>query len=296
MNKRRSSVLVAIAAIALVVASAVQFEPARQAGAQATSTSTPVATSTPDPGTPAATSAPVVTATPLTTATSAPDAATATATSTPVATTLAATPAATAAPAPFATATAAPAATGSSGDEQSGSTYNEELPGGGGHNAVSANNRVDNRLLVRGSVKLDHIPGPNASPVNEASAFASCTGCQTFSVALQVALISKTATSITPQNLAAAVNYQCSNCVTVARAVQYVVQVDDPTQVPDDVRDLVKQMQDQLQGLSQDRSVTQADQAEAVINSVMAQFSELGQSLYDQRQEETQPTTPGAGG
>jgi putative peptide zinc metalloprotease protein len=217
----------------------------------------------------------------------------ATQTSTPGAAGSTATPAATAAPAATATPTAT---TGTSADEQPGSTYNEEFPGGGAHNIVTANNRVDNRLLVRGSVKLDHIPGPDAGPVNEARAFASCSGCQTFSIALQVALISKTATSITPQNFASAINYQCTNCVTVARAVQYVVQVDDPTQVPDDVRNLVKQMQDQLQALSQDRSVTQSNQAEAVINGVIAQFSELSQSLYDQRQEETQPTTPGAGG
>src|SRR5205085_7356729 len=84
------------------------------------------------------------------------------------------------------TPSATPLATaGALEEEQPGATFNEELPGGGGHNNVNAVNRVDNRRLVRGSVKLVHVPGPSAAPVNEARAFASCIACQTFSVALE---------------------------------------------------------------------------------------------------------------
>jgi putative peptide zinc metalloprotease protein len=236
---------------------------------------------------PADTSTPAAAGTVVSTAGTATTATTPAPAGTPQPATVTATVAAT--PAPAATAAAA-----STADEQPAALSSEVVPGGGGHNNVNAVNRVDNRLLVRGSVELEHVPGPSAAPVNQAQAFASCNGCQTFAIALQIALISKTASSITPQNYAVAVNYQCNGCVTVARAIQYVLQVDDPTQTPDDVRNLVDQMQDQLQALTHDNSIAQADQAEAVINNVIAQFTELGQSLNDQRQEETQPTTPGA--
>jgi putative peptide zinc metalloprotease protein len=288
MPNYRMWILISIAAAALFLALVTSLRPSLQAGAQTASTDTPTAS-------PSASATVIASADMTSTPASSPLA-------TPMqaagltATAPLATPTSTSGPA----ATASPVATGTpstalSAEEQPGSIFAEELPGGGGHNTVNAVNRVDNRLLVRGRVELDHIPGPTAAPVNEADAFGSCTGCQTLSVGLQVALISKDASSITPQNFASAINYQCTNCVTVARALQYVVQVDDPTQTPDDVQSLVRQMQDELQSLSQDRSVTQAAQAEAVINNVIAQFSELTQNLSDQRQEQTQPDTAGGG-
>lgn len=98
------------------------------------------------------------------------------------------------------------------------------------------------------------------------------------------------ATQITPQNYAVAYNFQCTGCDTVARALQFVIQVDDPDQVPDDVRRLIDSMNDQLQSAAHDRNVTDNSQVDGIVNNVIAQFSSLGQSLYDQRDEATQPT------
>jgi hypothetical protein len=173
-------------------------------------------------------------------------------------------------------------------------TSTEESPGGGPQNRIVVINRSDNRLRVRAKVQLNHMPGDSVSPTNYAEAFSSCDGCQTFAVALQIDLISRDASQITPQNAAIALNYQCNSCHTIARASQYVIQVDDPNQVPDRVRDLVNDMNHELNRLASEHSVNDVTEAEGVLNNVMANFQDLAQSLMDQRDESVDPTTPGA--
>jgi putative peptide zinc metalloprotease protein len=60
---------------------------------------------------------------------------------------------------------------------------------------------------------------------NEAYAFASCRDCRTVAVAFQVVLVVGSVDVVVPQNLSAAVNYACVECVTYALATQLVVTV-----------------------------------------------------------------------
>ncbi len=70
--------------------------------------------------------------------------------------------------------------------------------------------------------------GQAVGTTNEAYALASCTGCAAVAVAFQVVLIVGQADVIVPQNLSAAVNYNCIQCVTYALASQLVVTLDGP--------------------------------------------------------------------
>jgi len=171
--------------------------------------------------------------------------------------------------------------------------YTENQGGAGGKNVVKAINQQDNELKVDGSIQVNHISGDSVAPVNYAYAYSSCTDCQTFAVALQINLISKTATSIRPQNTAIALNYQCTRCDTVAQALQYTYQVDDPSKLPTNVASLVKDMNDQLKDLRQEHNLT-ATQAESRITAVVAQFKGLAQSLNTQRKEDKATTNPNA--
>ncbi|MDQ2786162.1 MAG: hypothetical protein M3Y58_14305, partial [Chloroflexota bacterium] len=170
----------------------------------------------------------------------------------------------------------------------------QEIPNGGGsYNIVRVQNKTDNRLRVKAKIQLNHIPGDTVQPVNYAEAIGSCTTCQTFAVALQIDLRSRTATTVAPQNAAVALNIKCTGCTTVADAYQYVVPVDDPTQTPDNVKELINQMQRQLKAIAETPDITATD-AEARINAVIGQFTDLANSLYQQRDQRTDTDTPGA--
>lgn len=70
--------------------------------------------------------------------------------------------------------------------------------------------------------------GNTIDTTNEAYAFASCSGCTAVAVSFQVVLIVGEADVVVPQNLSAAVNYQCIECVAYALASQLVVTLDGP--------------------------------------------------------------------
>ena len=199
------------------------------------------------------------------------------------------------APAAQGSGSAAPVATESCapGEDDQGSAvaYSENSGGGGAKNIVTANNRSDGRLLVRGAVQLNHISGPTVEPVNEARAMSSCTDCQTFAVALQINLIGRDATRVTPQNLAVALNIECTRCITVARALQYVYTVDDPNETPEDFKQLIREMEHELKRLDNERGIT-VDEAEARINDILARFRQLADSLRDERDETEEADTP----
>ncbi len=63
---------------------------------------------------------------------------------------------------------------------------------------------------------------------NEAYAFASCNGCAAVAIGFQVILVLGQADVVVPQNLAAAVNYNCLACATYALAKQLVLTLDGP--------------------------------------------------------------------
>jgi hypothetical protein len=242
---------------------------------------------------------PIPTATAVPTATVAPTATTAptTAASTPMGTPTAA-PADAAAPAsttsnptasPTTTASDTPAASVATDDVD----YQEIPNGGGSNNIVKVQNKTDNRLRVKAKIQLNHIPGDSVQPVNYALAIGSCTDCQTYAVALQIDLRNPTASVVAPQNAAIVANIKCNGCTTVADAYQYVVPVDDPTQVPDNVKALINQMQQTLQTIAHTPSMSAADAA-TQINNVIAQFVDLAHSLYQQHSQTTDNDTPGA--
>lgn len=195
--------------------------------------------------------------------------------------------------APTATATTQPSATaaataGAATSDQTGATA---ANGGGGNNVVQAINHADNHVQIRTGITLTRVPGSTVRSSNIATSYSSCSNCQTLSVALQIVLISKTARDVQPANVATAVNYQCDHCTTVARALQYVLSVDDPTQVPPEVNQLMAQMHHTLAQIQSDGSIADAEQQ---VNAVIAQYQSLTAYLHDRRDATTAGTSPNA--
>src|SRR6185369_9793781 len=139
-------------------------------------------------------------------------------------------------------------------------------------------------------LQFNQITSPNVGPVNEAYAFTSATNAQTLVVALQLNLRRADAPKVTPQNYAFAVNYNAHNVLTVARALQYTIPVDDPQNPPQEVVDLLTEMRRELQRISNDPSIQLAD-AEARIDAVIQRFQQLALFLDDQRHVDDRDNT-----
>jgi hypothetical protein len=98
---------------------------------------------------------------------------------------------------------------------------------------------------------------------------------------------------VSPENAAIALNYQCTRCYTRAWALQYVISVDDPRVVPDDVSRLIKAMDREMNDIRADKSIT-LEQAIGRIEAVVAEFKSLAADLRVQTSDRTDTTTPGA--
>ena len=167
--------------------------------------------------------------------------------------------------------------------------------GGGANNQVMLYNATGGNLQVRGMAQLNQITAPTVGPLNCAMAQngvlsapslnvqpVGCTGCDSYAVALQINLYSRSATNVTPVNVARAQNFQCLNCVAESEAFQYNLPVDDPMQVPGDVATLVRQFNDELRLLQTSRA-SSPQTAAAQIDQIIAQFQELATALNQQR-------------
>jgi putative peptide zinc metalloprotease protein len=105
--------------------------------------------------------------------------------------------------------------------------FNEPLPPEPGDNQSLAVNTTDHSVTYE--VAIAWVWATDGDPVlnvNEAYAFASCSDCVTVAVAFQVVVIVGDANVVVPQNLSAAVNYECFACITAAVASQLVVTVE----------------------------------------------------------------------
>jgi putative peptide zinc metalloprotease protein len=101
--------------------------------------------------------------------------------------------------------------------------FDRPLPPAEGDNQALAVNTEDGSVVYDVSFALVWADGDAALNVNEAYALASCRGCRTVAVAFQVVLLVGSVDVVVPQNLSAAVNYACVECVTYALATQLVV-------------------------------------------------------------------------
>lgn len=107
--------------------------------------------------------------------------------------------------------------------------FNRPLaPGPGDNQAMSVNTQNGTATYDVAFALVwveDDSPALNS---NEAYAFASCSDCAAVAIGFQVVLVTGDNHVAAPQNIAAAVNYDCVGCLTYALAVQLFVTVDHP--------------------------------------------------------------------
>jgi putative peptide zinc metalloprotease protein len=94
---------------------------------------------------------------------------------------------------------------------------------GGGDNTAIAINTKDGATVFRIAFAIRHVMNGVVDQGNAAVAVASCTECATVAIAIEIVLVESNANVVTPTNLALAFNNQCTLCLTVANAYQFVL-------------------------------------------------------------------------
>ena len=187
---------------------------------------------------------------------------------------------------------------GPEAEEPDGITIEEALQaawthdgtGNGPRNIVRLKNKVSGQLRVRGNVQVNRIDSDTVAPFNYAFAYNACSsGVATLTVALQLNVYRAGAPVVAPENYAIGVNYGCNRCVALARAVQFVIPVEDPSAMPDDVREAARQLDAELRVLHSEQNFITASQANARISGVVARFTTLASSVYEAQEENVTP-------
>ncbi|QZY30445.1 hypothetical protein [Nocardioides coralli] len=128
--------------------------------------------------------------------------------------------------------------------------------------------------------------GDAALNANEAYAFASCETCASVAVAFQVVLVLDDSDVIAPQNIAAAVNYDCVNCLTYALAQQLIVTLDGP---------LSEEAMQQLDDVWAQIAQFGQDITSIPLDEVAAQLDEFEQQILDIIEADQPGTVPSEG-
>jgi putative peptide zinc metalloprotease protein len=106
----------------------------------------------------------------------------------------------------------------------------------------------------RGDGMVDHL--------NSATARARCVRCGATAIAFQIVLVSGSPTTVIPRNTAEAINLECTECVTVAEARQFVRVVPAPVRFTGAGRAVLADVRERLRALeSQNLGVDELHQA-----------------------------------
>ncbi len=98
--------------------------------------------------------------------------------------------------------------------------FNRPVPPGPGDNQAMAIATKDGSTVYDVAFALVYADKDTVLNKNEAYAFASCKKCTAVAVAFQVVLIVGNAHVVAPENISAAVGYNCIRCATAALAIQ----------------------------------------------------------------------------
>ena len=122
-------------------------------------------------------------------------------------------------------------------------------PGASDDNVAAAVNTTDGKTVYAISLKIVQTDADTVDAVNAAVAVASCSDCQTVAIALEALLIVGEPTTFEPTNLALALNSGCTSCETLASAYQHIVQNDTRVRISGAGRREIAAIRSELQSL-----------------------------------------------
>ena len=120
-------------------------------------------------------------------------------------------------------------------------------------------------------VQVGRYKGENLQSTNVARADSTaCTDCRTVAVAVQAVLVKGSPQTQEPKNVAIAINENCLNCTTYAFAYQYVVATEERTVLTDRGRERIATLREQIDTAA--HSDLSPDDLNARLRELAAQF------------------------
>jgi putative peptide zinc metalloprotease protein len=171
-----------------------------------------------------------------------------------------------------------------------------------GDTAAVAVNTRDGSTLFRFAFSVRQILGDVVDQSNTAVAYASCTECRTVAISVQVLLVSGSPDTVTPTNLALALNDGCTECETLASAYQFVFGNGDDLRFTAEGRKQIAEIRRRFQELRKQGDTlslaevqTQADALAGELREVLAsEVTPRGPGTDGQDAEGADGQTPGA--
>jgi putative peptide zinc metalloprotease protein len=143
----------------------------------------------------------------------------------------------------------------------------------GSDNVGVAVNTKDGSSLFKFAFGITQATGEVVDAGNAAVAYASCTECTTVAIAIQFVIVEGSPDVFTPENVAIAMNESCTLCTTMALAYQVVIQTDGPVRLTGDGQSRLRALLRELKAL-EDQDLTPAE-LDARVGDLVHQMTEV---------------------
>jgi putative peptide zinc metalloprotease protein len=142
-------------------------------------------------------------------------------------------------------------------------------------NTAIAINTKDGTDIFKLAFKIVRVNQEIVDQSNAAVAFNSCEQCQSIAIAFQIILIFSDPDVVTSQNVALAINYECSSCVAFAAAYQWVLTTGGPVKFTPEGKkrlgELRKRLRDLLESdLTIEQLQAELDQIKTEVGDILA--------------------------
>lgn len=172
-------------------------------------------------------------------------------------------------------------------------------------NIVQAINTKSGSSLFKFAFSLRKVTGNVVDNANAAIAYSSCENCRTTAIAIQIVLVVGSPDTVVPENLALAINENCTLCQSFATAFQFVIGVKDESVelTPAGKREL-RQILREFRALKHDdltleefdaRTTALGNRIRQVLKTQLVSRGDQGddeEDVGDQQDEEQRPAPP----
>ena len=142
-----------------------------------------------------------------------------------------------------------------------------------GDNAAIAVNTKDGTTVFKVAFAIRHVMGDVVDQTNGAVAYASCSDCAAVAIAFEIVLVEGSPSTVTPTNVAIAINENCQTCVAVAEAYQFVLGTGGLVHFDNEGNKILADIRKELHSLKKEDLTI--DQLQAMLDDIAARIADV---------------------